>query len=732
MVKRGWLIVILAFVVMPILPSVLPTGTGATLTAQDVDAETEALFMAAIDLYKRGHDAEALEKLKQVLAKDPSNAEAFALRDKVAFSLWIDLMVKKGEHRAVINEFLRLASVGERAKRKDEEAVKKLLEQIRTGDYAAKREATMKIERDHGDFAAPAIISLLAESSNDEYRNDLLRLLSQLGPEVTLPLVQCLKSDDVAVKTQVVIALGLIKDDRASAPLKSIMERSTEESLIKAAERARRSLGLTEAMMAKSAKELFVDLASKYYRRAPGVMKEFSANRVVWQWVNGKLTYYEVPLYLYHLYVAEEFAYDALSNDPNDKAAQVWLARIHLAQKQELEAAASAGSDEAKSLAEKMAKADFLAVSAGVENLEDAVRMSLKDKDLAVAEAGIFTIGKLLTAATFQGGVLAEAVASEHKIARYAAAIAIGNLTPNAKEFANADKVSEQLSRCISESTLRTILVIDDNMETRNQLLRELRSLGYAATGAHNGAVGIVLAKRGPSPDLVILKTTLGNSDTSISTGEVLRELKSDVRTKDLPVIGLANEARVQADKDLYGDKLVEVIKIPLIKDSYAGTIKDAFGERDENQAKALRYAEMAAKALAKLAMADTLEPRKAVPDLIATLNEKPDNVKLPAIQALGAIGDASASTSLKDVFANEGQSPEVRAGAAVAIGHISRNNGSIELDVYQALLEGLGSSDLTVSRGAATGLGIAPLTPAQRSEVDIKHRITLNSIFQQ
>ena len=105
--KRGWLVVVLAFLVMPAISAVMPVDMASSLTAQSVDEETSALFMEAIDLYKRGRDAEALDKLKQVLAKDPSQEEAYILRDKIAFSLWIDLMTKRGEHRAVINEFLK-------------------------------------------------------------------------------------------------------------------------------------------------------------------------------------------------------------------------------------------------------------------------------------------------------------------------------------------------------------------------------------------------------------------------------------------------------------------------------------------------------------------------------------------------------------------------------------------------------------------------------------------------
>ena len=49
MVKRGWLVVVLAFLVMPAVSALVPADMASSLTAQSVDGETESLFMEAID-----------------------------------------------------------------------------------------------------------------------------------------------------------------------------------------------------------------------------------------------------------------------------------------------------------------------------------------------------------------------------------------------------------------------------------------------------------------------------------------------------------------------------------------------------------------------------------------------------------------------------------------------------------------------------------------------------------
>lgn len=729
MVKRGWMIVALALASTPLMSVVVPHGS--TVSAQAVDEETERLFDDAMKAFRGGRDQEALSNLKKVLARDPSNEAAFQLREKVGFHIWVDLLTKRGETRAVINTFLDKARIGERTKRDDPDTIKKLLEKIRTGDYGEKRAAHLELERNHGDLAVPYILERFGESNDDEYKNDLTTLLTRMGPEATLPLIEALSTDVSATKTKACIALGLIRDDRAAGALKAIIETSQDVGLVAAADRALRGLNATGDVAGRPAKELLVELAAKYYRRSPGVMKEFSADRVVWKWTDDGLKKFEVPLYLYHLEVAEEACYDALAVDPNYRPAQVWLARVHLAEKQELESAAMA-NESAKELSEKMAKANFLASSAGVKNLEDAVRACIKDKDLAVAEAGIFTLRELLNNRTFQGGALSEALTSEHKVVRYASAIAIAELAPS-PGFPGAENVVPLLSSCVAESTQRTVLVIDDSNETRNQLLSELRSLGYFAIGAHNGASGIMLAKRAPTPDLIVIKTTLGGEGASaISAQGVISEVKSDVRTKEIPILAMASEERAVADADLFGENVAGAIRIPLVKEAYAGTVKDAFGSRNVNQAKALTYATRAAGALAKLSgMSGSLDATGAFGNLLDSLADKPDQVKIPAMDALGGIGNVEALAPLKNLFENDGASSEARSAAAVAIGQIARSNGGeLSADIFEALLKGLGSSDLTVARAAGRGLGIAPLSALQRSEMLTKNRISLSDVF--
>ena len=77
-----------------------------------------------------------------------------------------------------------------------------------------------------------------------------------------------------------------------------------------------------------------------------------------------------------------------------------------------------------------------------------------------------------------------------------------------------------------------TVLVIDDDTWIRSLLSDLLRAEGYSVQAATNGAAGVRLAKE-HLPEVVVLDLAM----PEMSGADVLRELKSDKSTMDIPVI---------------------------------------------------------------------------------------------------------------------------------------------------------------------------------------------------
>jgi two-component system response regulator RpaA len=91
---------------------------------------------------------------------------------------------------------------------------------------------------------------------------------------------------------------------------------------------------------------------------------------------------------------------------------------------------------------------------------------------------------------------------------------------------------------------IRTVLVADDDPDIRAMVALNLELSGYEVTVAENGGVAVDLAKA-HLPDVVVLDVMMPVRDGY----SVLRELKSDDRTADIPVVLLTAKA---GDKDAW------------------------------------------------------------------------------------------------------------------------------------------------------------------------------------
>jgi len=83
--------------------------------------------------------------------------------------------------------------------------------------------------------------------------------------------------------------------------------------------------------------------------------------------------------------------------------------------------------------------------------------------------------------------------------------------------------------------TQKSILVVEDNLETRELLSYNLTGAGYAVRTAGDAAKALELATRA-RPDLILLDVMLPGGMDGL---EVCRRLKQDERTRSVPVIML-------------------------------------------------------------------------------------------------------------------------------------------------------------------------------------------------
>ena len=97
-------------------------------------------------------------------------------------------------------------------------------------------------------------------------------------------------------------------------------------------------------------------------------------------------------------------------------------------------------------------------------------------------------------------------------------------------------------------SEKNTVLVVDDDENSRKILDYKLQSYGFEVYQAENGLKGLEIVRE-KKPDVIILDWMMPEMDGL----EVLSELEKDERTKDIPVIMLtAKEDMLDVGKALY------------------------------------------------------------------------------------------------------------------------------------------------------------------------------------
>ena len=122
---------------------------------------------------------------------------------------------------------------------------------------------------------------------------------------------------------------------------------------------------------------------------------------------------------------------------------------------------------------------------------------------------------------------------------------------------------------------MRKILFVEDESVLQKTFEKTLREEGYEMISALDGKIGLDLAKS-QKPDLIILDLIL----PKLNGFEVLKELKGNPETKEIPVIILTNLERMSdIDKALELGATTYLVKVDYSLDEVVEKIKKALEE---------------------------------------------------------------------------------------------------------------------------------------------------------
>jgi CheY-like chemotaxis protein len=680
--------------------------------------DAKALFDEGVDLWERGRADEAIAKFKEVLSLDPSSEDAYQMLDKVEYQLFLKMLAKGGDAELIAERFLDLARPARLEKRKDPAAIDELVEQaIHGADFGVRRKANLTLQAAHGEYAVPALLRYLGSNDIDE-RTHAVITLTHLGSDAVLPLIEALHADNVEVVRNACATLARIKDQRSIPALLAISEdESADELAAKMANEALASIEFDKGYEPANALDAHLHLAKMYYRGDPGVIVNFDSAWTLWAWKDGKLTSREVPRFLYGYELAEEVAYDALAIDPGNLDARIQLALVAFAEKASVNAlGASAEGEELEALKAKLAGATGLAASQGNEVLDGAAMRAMSWGDTGVARVAMEAIAESWGDAPLtEECALVQGLSSDDKGIRYSAATAIVSLAP-ADEFPSMELVIPIMADAVAEGSNRQILVVEPDAETRTFLLHTLNGAGYYAVGADSGAAGLLRAKTYSVFDLVVLRSSLPD----MTAFQVVKELKDDFRTRDIPVMMISSS---DEDTKLYGSQAVGFIKDPMQPEVYLGDVKNAVSASlNDDRARALAVSLAACQSLAHYP-GGILDPSLASAALADTLAEKPDDIRAAALHALARFGTPDVQAKVLDALTKTANATAIRVGAAKALGKCLHGQAPTA-ETFDALLAGMGEDDLALRVACGGALGKMDLTAEQRDQVLTARRI--------
>src|SRR5688572_6227070 len=141
--------------------AVLALAGGAA--AQD----TSENFKEAVRLLRMNKDAEARDKLREVLNGDPSNEDAFKLLRETDQRIWQLMLEKEGDIGKMARSLMNRARIARKAWSADPAKIDELVKKALGEDFGERREATMELASEYGERGAAAFIDALGNSDSD-------------------------------------------------------------------------------------------------------------------------------------------------------------------------------------------------------------------------------------------------------------------------------------------------------------------------------------------------------------------------------------------------------------------------------------------------------------------------------------------------------------------------------------------------------------------------------------
>jgi HEAT repeat protein len=419
--------------------------TCSTLYAADVEENWhDFLHYTAIGRFELAKSSAEL-----IIESNPDPTLLLDLAEKdenqQEYQLLLKMHADSDELREVSGKILALIDQGRYIRRKDPKIIAQEISRLSTtikGRLAAEQRL-----RDAGEYAIPQMLAAIADPDRKNEMAYITDALPKIGRPAIRALTAALQMEDVAVKVEVIRALGKIGYYEPLPYLKYIIEKSGSEVL------NAQAVSAIEQIDAKAlqvpASELFFRLAENYYNHDDSLAAPAEYDFAnVWFWDSEKkfLVREEVNKdYFDEMMTMRSCEWTLKADASVGKAIGLWIAAFFRAE--------SVGVPMPQYFGTGHADAMTYATTAGPEYLQQALERALKDEDAYVAlglvEAMAVNAGEkslLYRLGTEQP--LAKALSFSDRKVRYSAAIAFAEANP-VNEFVGSPLIVENLAEAV-------------------------------------------------------------------------------------------------------------------------------------------------------------------------------------------------------------------------------------------------------------------------------------------
>jgi len=462
----------------------------------------------------------------ELLALSQDNPQGYALLKRVIETHPDPEMVELGR------KILDIIEQGRFIRRADPKIIVEEIKRLSRG--ARGWRTAVKRLQDAGEYAIPFMLDAIADRARKEEWPNIIRALPHIGRDAIRPLATALQTDNVAVKTEIVKALGAIRYPQAMPYLKYIIENDKSLELRDLAGQSIRQID--PAALKVPAAKLFYRLAEKYYYHdaslAPAEDADF-ANIWFWDVTVGRLIRERVDKGYFNELMAMRACEWAVKADSEfGDAIGLWLAAYFKAE--------SANVEMPNYFGKGHAAAFVYATTAGPEYLHQALARAVKDKNAYVAltavEALAVTAGeKSLLYRLGPAQPLVQALSFDDRAVRYSAAIAIAEAGPK-EGFPESKLVVRNLAEALGQNPQTAA----ENPDVWNAQLAHSYAIRAGRAMLKLGQTRNRVIDLSGARTALISATNDNRPDVQILAGQVLAYLKSPDAQHSITAMALA------------------------------------------------------------------------------------------------------------------------------------------------------------------------------------------------